>query len=86
MTCGVGHRNGSDHMLLWLWCRPAAAALIQPLAQELLYAKGATLKKKKKENPLSKSDKEQTLETITEMPRSRPPYTGEKFTTTTRDE
>ena len=34
-----------------LWCRPAAAALIQPLAWELPYVRGVTLKKKKdKEN------------------------------------
>ena len=30
MSCGVGHRCGSDPELLWLWCRMAAAALIQP--------------------------------------------------------
>ena len=35
-------------MLLWLWCRPADAALIQPLAQELPYAIGATMERKKK--------------------------------------
>ena len=38
MSCGVGHRRGSDPELLWLWCRPAATALIQPLALELPYA------------------------------------------------
>ena len=32
MNCGVGHRRGLDLALLWLWCRPTAAALIQPLA------------------------------------------------------
>ena len=26
MSCGVGRRCGSDALLLWLWCRPAAAA------------------------------------------------------------
>ena len=31
--------------MLWLWCSLAAAALIQPLAWELPYAAGATLKK-----------------------------------------
>ena len=31
-----------------LWCRPAAAAMIQPLAQELPYAKAKKKKKKKK--------------------------------------
>ena len=28
MSCGVGHRRGSDPALLWLWCRPVATALI----------------------------------------------------------
>ena len=41
-----------DLTLLWLWCRPAAVALIGPLAWEPPYAMGAALKskKKKKEN------------------------------------
>ena len=34
-------------MLLWLWCRPAAVAMIQPLAWEPPYAAGAALKKQK---------------------------------------
>ena len=34
-----------DPALLWLWCRPAAAALIQPLAWELPYAIGAAVKR-----------------------------------------
>ena len=29
MSCGVGHRCSSDPTLLWLWRKPAAAALIQ---------------------------------------------------------
>ena len=48
MSCGVGHRLSSDPALLWLWCRPAAVALIQPLAWEPPYAAGAALKKKAK--------------------------------------
>ena len=32
----VGHRFGSDPVLLWLWCRLAAAVLIQPLTWELM--------------------------------------------------
>ena len=48
MSCGVGRRCGTDLALLWLWCRPAAVALIQPLAWELLYATGAALKRKTK--------------------------------------
>ena len=47
MSCGVGHRCSSDPALLWLWCRLAAAALLQPLAQELTYAVGVALKKEK---------------------------------------
>ena len=38
MSCGVGRTLGSDLTLLWLWCRPAAAALIRPLAWKLPYA------------------------------------------------
>ena len=45
VTCGVGRRCGLDPMLLWLWCRPAAAAPIPPLARELPYATGVTLKR-----------------------------------------
>ena len=28
VSCGVGHRGGSDTVLLWLWHRPAAVAPI----------------------------------------------------------
>ena len=35
-------------MLLWLWCRLPATALIQPLAWETPYAVGAALKRQKK--------------------------------------
>ena len=37
-----------DPALLWLWCRPAATALIGPLAWEPPYATGAALEKDKK--------------------------------------
>ena len=40
-----GHRCGLDQVLLWLLCRLAAAAPIQPLAWELPYAVDKTLKK-----------------------------------------
>ena len=52
MSCGVGRRCSIDLALLWLWCRPAARALIPPLDWELSNAKGALPKnkvKKKKE-------------------------------------
>ena len=48
VSCGVGHRRGSDPAFLWLWYRLAAAALIHPLAWELPYAAGAALKRGKK--------------------------------------
>ena len=42
MSCGVGCRCGSDLALLWLWCRPAVAAPIRPLAWELPCATGGS--------------------------------------------
>ena len=48
MICGVGHRQGSDPALLWLWHRPTAVALIRPLAWEPPHAVGAALKREKK--------------------------------------
>ena len=47
MSQGVGQRRGLDLALLWLWCRPAAIALIRPLAREPPYATGAALKRQK---------------------------------------
>ena len=48
MSCGVGRRCGSDPALLWLGHRPAATALIRPLAGELPYAAGKKKKRKKR--------------------------------------
>jgi len=50
VNCGAGHRHGSDPTLLWLWHRPAAVALIRPLAWNLPYTADASLKKAKKKN------------------------------------
>ena len=47
MSCGVGRILDSDLALLWLWCRPAAAALIQSLTWELPYASCVALKRQK---------------------------------------
>ena len=47
MSCGVGHRRSLDLVLLWLWCRLAAKAPIQPLAWEPPYASGSALKRQK---------------------------------------
>ena len=59
MSCGVGHRLGSDPSLLWLWHRPdlvllwlgrkpAATAPTGPLAWEPPYASAAALRRQKK--------------------------------------
>ena len=37
-----------DLALLWLWCRPGAAAPIRPLAWELSYAVSVALERQKK--------------------------------------
>ena len=50
MICGVGHRRGLDPTLLWLWCRPAAIALIRPLAWKPPCAVGVAIKYKQKES------------------------------------
>ena len=47
MSCGIGHRCGSDPALLWLQQRPAAIAQIRPLSWEPPYAVDAALKDKK---------------------------------------
>ena len=60
-------------MLLWLWCRPAGAALIRPLAWEPPYAPGVVLKskkeKKKKMMPLWTDE----LETCQQSSGRQPP-------------
>ena len=48
VSCGVGRRQGSDLVLLWLWCRPAATAAARPLSWEPRYAAGMALKRQKK--------------------------------------
>ena len=50
MSCGVGRRCMWDPACLWLWCRPAAAAPIQPLAWELPCAAAAALKRQNNNN------------------------------------
>ena len=48
MSCGVRCRRGSDLVLLWCWPWLVAAAPNGPLAWEPPYAKGAALKRQKK--------------------------------------
>ena len=44
MSCVTNVACGLD-LALWLWCRPAATALIRPLAWELPHAAGEVLKR-----------------------------------------
>ena len=60
MICGVGRRRGLDLAWLWLWRRPAAAALIGPLAWEPPYAMGVALKTKNKTKQ-NRTNKKQIL-------------------------
>ena len=48
VSCGVGCRLGLNPMFWWLWRRPVATALIQPLVWEPPYAEGAALEKAKR--------------------------------------
>ena len=48
MSCGVDCRHGSDPVLLWLWCRPAAVARIGFPAWEPPSAAAVALKRNKK--------------------------------------
>ena len=48
LWCRSQTRSDSELLLLWLWHKPAVAALIRPLAWELPYAASMALKGKKK--------------------------------------
>jgi len=63
VSCGVGHRHGSDPALLWLWRRPVAAALIRPLAWEPPYAAGVALEKEKKKKEKERQKKKEVMYT-----------------------
>ena len=65
MSCGVGCRRRSDPELLWLWCRPAATALIQPLAWEPPYAIGAAKEKAKRQK--KKKGKASGIPSLTQL-------------------
>ena len=57
MSCGVGCRRGLDPELLWLWHRPVATALIQPLAWEPPHAARAAQEMAKRQKKLKKKQK-----------------------------
>ena len=52
MSCGVGRRRGLDAEWLWLWRRPAATALIRPLAREPPYAVGVAQEMPKRQKKI----------------------------------
>ena len=45
MSCGIGCRSGLDLVLLWLWQRLVATALIRPLVWEPPNVAGVALEK-----------------------------------------
>ena len=51
VSCGVGCRPSLGLVLLWLWCRLAALAPIQPLDLGFLCATGVALQRQKKKKP-----------------------------------
>ena len=48
----MDHRCGPDPLLLWLWRRLAAAALIPPLAWKLPNGAGIAVKRKKEKKDI----------------------------------
>ena len=60
MSCDVGRRRGLDRTLLCLRRRPAATALIRPLAWEPPYATEAAVEKAKrpKQNTTKQNQKQ----------------------------
>ena len=67
MSCGIDRKHGLDSALLWLWCRPAATVLIQPLTWEPPYAMGAALKRQKKNCVLSINNILQLTQNLTSV-------------------
>ena len=52
VSCGVGHRRGSDLAWLWLWCRLADAVLIRPQPGNLHMPQVCPEKERKKKKML----------------------------------
>ena len=68
MSCGVGHRRGSDLAMLWLWHRPQATAPIRSLAWEPPYAMDSVLKwQKTKKEKNKRKEKENYKIFLTEQ-------------------
>jgi len=63
-------------VLLWLWCRLAAAALIRPIAWEPPYAAGVALKRQKNIKKKRKRKKERKKEKKEERKKETQPSPG----------
>ena len=61
MSCGVGHRRGSDLVLLWLWCRPVATAPIQLTSLETSICHECSPKKTKRPKKKKKKKEKKTV-------------------------
>ena len=79
MSCGVGHRRGSDPKLLWLWYSPAAATPTGPLALEPPSAVGAALKRQKRPKKEKKKKNQVKLDMITHRSESEVALTASHF-------
>ena len=66
MSCDVGRRPGLDPELLWLWCRPAATALIRPLAWEPPYGACVALKRQKDQKKKKKMQEPELIHNTSE--------------------
>jgi len=82
LQCRLHH--SWDLALLRLWCRPAAAALIRPIAWELAYAAPVALRSKKKKVYLLESPNNPNLPGITLSPEEltsyrQPPLNAKKY-------
>ena len=66
MSRGVVCRCGSYPVLLWLWGRPVATALIRPLARGPPYAMGVALEKVKRQKKKQKTKPKQKKNLILE--------------------
>jgi len=62
VTCGIDRRRGSDLVLLWLWPRLVATALIRLLAWEPPYAVGMALKRQKDKKTKKKKERKKEKE------------------------
>ena len=86
MSSGAGLRGNADPALLWLWCRPAAVALIQLLAWELTYATGVTVKSKKQTNKQTNKQKKPKTQTFLQRRQTDGQNAHEKVFNITNDQ